>query len=199
MVYLFFIKKIRADIPVRTTMPSVQCLTFTFAFQEISGQVICLGDLPVHLTFSPERHEMAKQWLRNHLGPACMIDNTGRHCFADLLVEFFEGRRQKFPPQARSPFVEKGTGFQRRVWDRIAAIPYGETKTYGELARALGNPGAARAVGQACNANPLALIVPCHRVTGSSGPGGFAGGCAVKNVLLQLEQPDMMRDARTRL
>jgi methylated-DNA-[protein]-cysteine S-methyltransferase len=93
--------------------------------------------------------------------------------------------------------VEKGTAFQRRVWDQIADIPYGETKTYGELARALGNPGAARAVGQACNANPLALIVPCHRVTGSSGPGGFAGGCAVKQYLLELEQHTLKHAQKT--
>ena len=94
--------------------------------------------------------------------------------------------------------MEKGTEFQRRVWDSIAEIPYGETKTYGELAQALGNPGAARAVGQACNANPLALIVPCHRVTGSSGLGGFAGGCAVKKHLLQMEQLAKIREIRNR-
>ncbi len=129
---------------MRTTMPSPSVhVTFSFAFQEISGQVTCLGNLPVHLTFSPERHKMAKQWLKKQLGPACIINSTDHHCFADLLLEFFEGRRQKFPPQARSPFVEQGTEFQRGVWDRIAEIRYGETKTYGELAQSQGNPGAA--------------------------------------------------------
>ncbi|MHB1380187.1 MAG: methylated-DNA--[protein]-cysteine S-methyltransferase [Desulfurivibrionaceae bacterium] len=112
---------------------------------------------------------------------------------AELLGEFFEGQRRKFPQLPRSPFVEKGTGFQKSVWERIAEIPYGETRTYKELAQALGNPGAARAVGQACNANPLALIVPCHRVTGSSGLGGFAGGHAVKKMLLLLEQETLLR------
>jgi methylated-DNA-[protein]-cysteine S-methyltransferase len=123
------------------------------------------------------------------------MEHTGRHCFADLLKEFFEGRRQQFPPPAKSPFVEKGTEFQRCVWKRIAEIPYGETKTYGDLARSLGNPGAARAVGQACNANPLPLIVPCHRVIGASGLGGFAGGCAAKKVLHLLEQKNLMRES----
>ncbi|MCX5876804.1 MAG: MGMT family protein [Deltaproteobacteria bacterium] len=95
--------------------------------------------------------------------------------------------------------MEKGTEFQRHVWDCIAKIPYGETKTYGELAQALGKPGAARAVGQACNANPLALIVPCHRVTGSCGLGGFAGGTEAKKYLLDLEQLTMMRKIKNRL
>jgi len=176
---------------------SVQCLAF--AFKEISCQVICLDNRPVHLTFSPERHATAKQWLEKHLGPAYITDSTDCNYFTDLLVEFFEGHRQNFPSPARSPFVDKGTKFQRHVWDCIAEIPYGETKTYGELAQAVGNPGAARAVGQACNANPLALIVPCHRVTGSSGLGGFAGGCAVKKYLLHLEQLTMMREIRNRL
>jgi len=177
--------------------PSVQYLAFTF--KEINSQVICLDDLPVHLTFSPDRHATAKQWLEKHLGAVGITDSTNRHYFADLLMEFFEGRRRNFPPPARSPFVEKGTAFQRRVWDCIAEIPYGETRTYGELAQTLGNPGAARAVGQACNANPLALIVPCHRVIGSSDLGGFAGGCAVKKYLLEMEQLNMMREISNRL
>lgn len=172
---------------------SIQCLTFVF--KEISGQIICIDNLPVHLSFDPEKHEMAKQWLGRTLGFASLPDNTGRHCFVDLLAEFFEGRRREFPPQASSPFVEKGTGFQRRVWKGIAEIPYGKTKTYGELAQALGSPGAARAVGQACKANPLALIVPCHRVVGSSELGGFAGGCATKQYLLRLEQRNPERIA----
>jgi O-6-methylguanine DNA methyltransferase len=172
---------------------TIQCLTF--AFEEIRGQVLCAGNLPIHLGFDPKRHEMAKQWLKKTRDAACLADNTDRHCFVDLLAEFFKGRRRGFPPQASSPFVENGTEFQRRVWEGIAEIPYGETKTYGELAISLGNPGAARAVGQACNANPLALIVPCHRVIGSSGLGGFAGGSVIKQALLRLEQYYTEKDA----
>ncbi len=185
---------------MKTTIPSPTVhTTFTFVFKGINCQVICLGNLPIHLTFSLKKHEMAKQWLTKQLGPACMIASTDRHYFTDLLVEFFEGHRQRFPPQAQSPFVKDGTTFQRRVWDCIAEISYGETKTYGELAQTLGNPGAARAVGQACNANPLALIVPCHRVIGSSGLGGFAGGDAVKKYLLHLEQQSLTQKNRDRL
>lgn len=171
---------------------SIQCLTFVF--EEIRGQVICAGNLPIHLSFNPERHEMAKQWLRKTRGVACLANNTDRHYFVDLLAEFFKGSRREFPPQDSSPFLDKGTEFQKRVWKGIAEIPYGKTKTYGELAQALGNPGAARAVGQACNANPLALIVPCHRVIGSSGLGGFAGGGAMKLALLRLEQHNVGKD-----
>jgi O-6-methylguanine DNA methyltransferase len=177
------------------TIPSLT--TFSFSCDAINIQAICMGNLPIHLTFSQEKHAAAKEWLKKQLGPSCIMNNAGHHCFTDILREFFEGRLQKFPPLPGSPFVEKGTAFQRRVWDQIADIPYGETKTYGELARALGNPGAARAVGQACNANPLALIVPCHRVTGSSGPGGFAGGCAVKQYLLELEQHTLKHAQKT--
>ncbi|MFA6499859.1 MAG: methylated-DNA--[protein]-cysteine S-methyltransferase [Desulfurivibrionaceae bacterium] len=142
---------------------------------------------------------MAKQWLKKQLGLACIINSTDHHCFAALLLEFFAGRRQKFPPQTRSPFVEQGTEFQKNVWNHIAGIRYGETKTYGDLAQALGKPGAARAVGQACNANPLALIVPCHRVTGSCGPGGFSGGETIKKYLLHLEQRTLMQKIRNQL
>ena len=176
--------------------PAVPCLTFTFTRHELSVQVICLGNLPVHLTFSPERHGRAKEWLQKKLGIASTMESTDRHCFADLLGEYFAGRIQEIPAQAGSPFVEKGTDFQRRVWNRIAEIPYGETISYGELAQALGNPGAARAVGQACNANPLPLIVPCHRVRGSAGVGGFAGGGAAKRYLLDLEGMAMVRGER---
>lgn len=168
-------------------------LAFPYACREIRCQIICLEGFPIHLTFSPERHEMAKQWLHTRLGMADMPAPTCSPCFAELLGEFFNGHRRKFPPLPRSPFVEKGTMFQKSVWERIAEIPYGERRTYKELAQALGNSGAARAVGQACNANPLALIVPCHRVTGSSGLGGFAGGQAMKKALLLLERETLQR------
>ncbi|MBE9521033.1 MAG: MGMT family protein, partial [Proteobacteria bacterium] len=75
----------------------------------------------------------------------------------------------------QSPFIHAGTEFQKKVWTEIAKISYGQTRTYGELARAIGSPGSARAVGSACGANPVALIIPCHRVVGATGLGGFAG------------------------
>ncbi|TFG35819.1 MAG: MGMT family protein, partial [Desulfobacterales bacterium] len=73
------------------------------------------------------------------------------------------------------------------VWDRICQIPSGATRTYGSLAQSLGNKALARAVGQACAANPIALLIPCHRVVGHTGLGGFAGGIDLKKQLLALE------------
>ena len=81
-----------------------------------------------------------------------------------------------------------GTPFQKQVWKELAKIPFGKVKTYGEIAESLGKPGASRAVGTACGKNPLMLVVPCHRVVGRSGLGGFSGGgLPVKRQLLSLE------------
>ncbi len=87
------------------------------------------------------------------------------------------------------PLDLRGTSFQREVWEALLAIPYGETRTYLDLARRLGNPAATRAVGAANGRNPVSIIVPCHRVIGSSGKlTGFAGGLAVKQQLLAHER-----------
>ncbi len=87
------------------------------------------------------------------------------------------------------PVVLDGTPFQRLVWARLEAVPYGATRTYGEIAAELGKPRAARAVGAACRDNPVPILVPCHRiVSGNGGPGGFAGGAEMKRTLLSLER-----------
>ena len=80
-----------------------------------------------------------------------------------------------------------GTEFQRAVWRELSKIPYGETISYGELARRVGRPKGPRAVGQANGKNPIAIIVPCHRVVASNGLGGYGGGLAMKRALLALE------------
>ena len=86
------------------------------------------------------------------------------------------------------PCEARGTGFQEAVWRELTGIPRGETETYGELARRIGSPGAARAVGSACGANPLALIVPCHRVVGADGGiGGYRWGGSLKARILGTE------------
>ena len=90
---------------------------------------------------------------------------------------------------ARLPLDIRGTVFQRRVWDELRRIPRGETRTYGEIARAIGAPAAVRAVGSACGANPVALVVPCHRaVRTDGGLGGYAWGVRRKKKLLALEK-----------
>jgi len=103
----------------------------------------------------------------------------------EQLEEYFTGRRQQFD----LPLDPRGTDFQRRVWQRLRSIAYGETTTYGALARELGDPGASRAVGLANGSNPLPIVIPCHRVIGADGSlTGFGGGLPVKQALLELER-----------
>lgn len=101
------------------------------------------------------------------------------------LQEYFYGTRKKFDIKFDT---SQGTDFQRRVWQALRDIPYGETKTYGEIAKIVGSPKGARAVGMACNKNPLLIITPCHRVIGSTGSlTGFACGIDIKKLLLDIE------------
>ncbi|MDW8467901.1 MAG: methylated-DNA--[protein]-cysteine S-methyltransferase [Burkholderiales bacterium] len=100
------------------------------------------------------------------------------------LAEYFAGKRRRFD----LPLDARGTAFQRAVWRAIASVPYGETISYAELARRAGRPGAARAAGAAAGRNPIAIIVPCHRIVGSNGRlTGYAAGLARKRALLALE------------
>ena len=101
------------------------------------------------------------------------------------LEEYFQGKRKEFTVLC----VPEGTDFQKRVWEALTRIPYGETRTYKEIAVEIGNPGASRAVGMANNKNPVPIIIPCHRVIGSDGKlTGYAGGLEVKEFLLNLER-----------
>ena len=92
-------------------------------------------------------------------------------------------------PAIELPVDVRGTAFQQRVWQELRRIPRGETRSYGEIAAAVGTPGGARAVGQACGSNPVAIVVPCHRVVQASGAlGGYAWGLDVKQHLLERER-----------
>lgn len=105
------------------------------------------------------------------------------------LQEYFEGARRAFD----LPLDFRGTAFQREVWAALCAIPYGETRSYADIARAIGRPAAVRAVGAANGRNPISIVAPCHRVIGSNGAlTGFAGGLAAKTYLLELERRDTM-------
>lgn len=100
------------------------------------------------------------------------------------LAEYFAGERREF----ELPLAPEGTPFMRRVWAELVKVPYGATATYGEIAERIGNPGGSRAVGLANNRNPIAIIIPCHRIIGSSGKlVGHAGGVELKERLLALE------------
>lgn len=103
------------------------------------------------------------------------------------LEEYLAGERKDFD----LPLDLVGTDFQKEVWAGLAKIPYGETQSYGELANELNKPGAARAVGAATGRNPISIVVPCHRLVGSSGKlTGFAGGIDTKRWLLDHESPE---------
>jgi methylated-DNA-[protein]-cysteine S-methyltransferase len=102
---------------------------------------------------------------------------------ATQLEEYFARGRQAFDV----PLGLDGTDFQKDVWAELACIPYGETISYGELARRVGRPKGSRAVGQANGRNPIPIIVPCHRVVAGDGIGGYGGGLPVKRALLALE------------
>ncbi|MCD8126114.1 MAG: methylated-DNA--[protein]-cysteine S-methyltransferase [Clostridiales bacterium] len=115
------------------------------------------------------------------------IDISALNLAAQQLAEYFQGNRKAFT----LPLAPAGTPFQQAVWAALRAIPYGETRTYGEVAAAVGRPRAARAVGGACHANPLLIVTPCHRVVGSGGAlTGFACGLPVKERLLSLERKE---------
>lgn len=100
------------------------------------------------------------------------------------LTDYFAGRRTRFD----LPLAFTGTDFQKAVWAELLLIPFGETRSYGEIARRLGRPGASRAVGAANGRNPISIVAPCHRVIGASGAlAGFAGGIEAKRYLLAHE------------
>lgn len=117
-------------------------------------------------------------------------DTASDDIFADTitqLTEYFAGKRTNFD----LPLAPSGTDFQQKVWAELCRIPFGETITYGELAQRINQPTAARAVGAANGKNPLPVVVPCHRVIGSSGTLiGYAGGIQIKATLLSIECKD---------
>ena len=129
-------------------------------------------------------------YMEGHLrGPA--VDGAWTRddrVFAEVgrqLDAYFDGRRRAFD----LPLAPAGTPFQLAVWEKLRRIPYGETTTYGAIARRIGRPAASRAVGAAVGRNPISIIVPCHRVVGGDGAlTGFAGGLDRKRTLLALER-----------
>jgi methylated-DNA-[protein]-cysteine S-methyltransferase len=104
---------------------------------------------------------------------------------AKQLNEYLAGKREAFD----LPLEPEGTQFQKAVWKALTGIPYGETRTYKDIAESIGNPKACRAVGMANNKNPIAILIPCHRVIGADGKlVGYAGGLDIKKKLLELEK-----------
>ena len=145
------------------------------------GTLLIAGDRDaVRRIEFPEEGKPARpepDWIESALGPIAEA--------VCQLREYFSGQRTSF----NLPLAPEGTEFQRNVWRRLQDIPYGETISYGELAKRVGNPKASRAVGAANGLNPLPIVIPCHRVIGSNGKlTGFGGGLPTKEALLTLEQ-----------
>jgi methylated-DNA-[protein]-cysteine S-methyltransferase len=132
-----------------------------------------------------ESREAAESRLRRVLGAIEFVDDPDALAEALEQIEaYVDGSRREFDV-ALDP---RGTAFQRAVWDAVSAVGYGETSTYGDIARAIGKPAAVRAVGAANGANPLPLIVPCHRIIGRDGTlTGYGGGLELKQRLLAFE------------
>jgi methylated-DNA-[protein]-cysteine S-methyltransferase len=130
-----------------------------------------------HILFESERHPVRR-------GPDWRRDAAALREARDQLCAYFAGERRDFD----LTLAPVGTPFQSMVWRTLAEIPFGETWSYGDLARRIGEPKAVRAVGAANGRNPLPIVLPCHRVIGSDGSlTGFGGGLPVKQYLLELE------------
>jgi methylated-DNA-[protein]-cysteine S-methyltransferase len=131
------------------------------------------------IEFRPDLDELARQFGRRVLRVRGKLDPVRRQ-----LDEYFERRRESFELELDL----HATGFPRQVLEELAHVPYGTVSTYGELARKVGHPKAARAVGGVMNRNPIPIVLPCHRIVGSNGSlTGYGGGLHVKEALLRLE------------
>ncbi|MDR0271484.1 methylated-DNA--[protein]-cysteine S-methyltransferase [Paenibacillus sp.] len=130
--------------------------------------------------------EEMEEWVRKHLGSCTLVrDDQALMPYKDELAAFMAGKLDRFT----GPCDLVGTDFQRSVWDALCKIPYGETRSYSEIADLIGKPAAVRAVGSAIGANPVLMSVPCHRVIGKNGAlTGFRGGLDMKTKLLALEK-----------
>lgn len=141
--------------------------------------------LPGQQTIRPNPRDLRAEYTSGK-GTAIRFEESASalQAYVQQLDEYFAGKRREFDfaPDLR------GTDFQRACWRALVAIPYGETRTYADIARAVGRPQGFRAVGMANNRNPLAIVVPCHRVIASDGTlCGYGGGLDVKRKLLELE------------
>lgn len=124
---------------------------------------------------------------KNFTEKECLVETTLINETYIQLSEYFSGKRKIFD----IPLAPKGSVFQHKVWEALKNIPYGETRSYKDIAAQIGNENASRAVGMANNKNPIIIMIPCHRVIGSNGQLiGYGGGLHVKEYLLKLENPN---------
>lgn len=150
--------------------------------------LVAADDALVGLYFADHRRRPAPAAL----GPRVESDAVFQQA-EEQLGEYFAGERTRF----ELPLAAQGEEFDQRVWRLLAEIPHGQTRSYGDLARQLGEVGLAQAVGAAAGRNPLCVVVPCHRLVGADGSlTGYAGGLERKRHLLELEEPAEVRAGR---
>ena len=138
------------------------------------------------LTLPQPTQERALKPLLERWGEGQLYDDPRLNGLKKKLQQYFDGQRVLLDEPLD---LREATAFQRRVWSAVRDIPYGETRSYGQIARQVGSPGAARAVGRAMATNPVPIVVPCHRVIGSGGDlRGFGGGLDLKRHLLEMER-----------
>jgi AraC family transcriptional regulator, regulatory protein of adaptative response / methylated-DNA-[protein]-cysteine methyltransferase len=146
-----------------------------------TGKGICA------VRFGEDDENLEEDLRTEHATADIERDDASLGPWVDVIVEHLEGRQ----PALDLPVDVPGTAFQKAVWNELRRIPYGSTKSYGEVARAIGRPKAVRAVGQACACNPVAIVVPCHRVLRGHGQlGGFYWGLERKKFLLEMESKE---------
>jgi AraC family transcriptional regulator of adaptative response/methylated-DNA-[protein]-cysteine methyltransferase len=134
--------------------------------------------------FGDSKEKLEKALRRKH--PRAQRDEAHLRAWVQALRDYFNGREQLGLP---GPLDIRATAFQQRVWRELQKIPYGQTRSYSEIAQAMGQPKAARAVARACATNPVAVVIPCHRVIRADGSlGGYGGSIARKRALLSLER-----------
>ncbi len=139
----------------------------------------------LRVVFECEGHDDVLGRVAQHVGAEATIDSGGLDNAASQFDDCFAGRREQFDLAIDTALM---TGFQRDVLSHVSEIPYGETRTYAEVAAQVGSPRAARAVGNACARNPLPIVIPCHRVVQRNGAvGRYLAGAAAKQFLLDLE------------
>lgn len=176
-----------------TTHPAV---LYTYIGSPVGLLLLAASDAGVHVVDFPDGKHPARPepgWQEIDLAmlaEMCREDTstTGAALLlwktAQQLDEYFSGQRQQFD----LPLAPRGTDFQKQVWRALREIPFGQTRSYAQLAQHIGKPSATRAVGAANGRNPIAIIVPCHRVIGADGGlTGFSGGLSAKSYLLKLE------------
>ena len=164
---------------------STSCIRFSIGPSALGPLLLAATERGICAVRLGASAELLERGLLEERAPIALDrDDAGLAAWIAELQRACEGR----PPLRELPLDLPSGPFRRRVWEALRAIPLGQTRTYAELARALGRPRAARAVGQACAANPVALLLPCHRVVpAGGGPGGYRWGSERKQVLLRAE------------